>query len=78
MKKPVLKLIRSYQRSRFFHQPVFKALFLSDAACRFTPTCSHYSYQAIQKYGILKGGLLSLKRIFKCHPWSKAGQDPLK
>jgi len=78
MKKPVLKLIHSYQRSHFFHKPVFKALFLSDAACRFAPTCSHYSYQAIQKYGILKGGLLSLKRIFKCHPWSKGGQDPLK
>jgi len=77
MKKPVLKLIRSYQRSRFFHKPVFKALFLSDASCRFTPTCSHYSYKAISKYGILKGGLLSLKRIFKCHPWSKGGQDPL-
>lgn len=77
MKPLVLKLIRSYQRAKFFRQPLFKALFLSDAACRFVPSCSEYSYQAIAKYGILKGGLLSLKRIFKCHPWSKPADDPL-
>jgi hypothetical protein len=77
MKFLVLKLIRSYQRAKFFRQPLFKTLFLSDAACRFVPTCSEYSYQAIAKYGILKGGLLSLKRIFKCHPWSRPAADPL-
>jgi putative membrane protein insertion efficiency factor len=78
MKKLLLKLIRAYQQSGFFKKPIFKSLFLSDAACRFTPTCSQYSYQAIAKYGILKGSLLSLKRVFKCHPWSPGGPDPLK
>ena len=42
------------------------------------PTCSEYSRQAIEKYGVLKGGILSLKRILKCNPLSKGGYDPLK
>jgi len=78
MKQLILKSIRAYQHSRFLNKPILKSLFLSDASCRFNPTCSEYSYQAIKKYGIFKGGLLSLKRVFKCHPWSKPGQDPLK
>ena len=45
--------------------------------CRYTPTCSEYSIQAIQKYGIFKGILLSIKRISKCHPWGGSGHDPL-
>ena len=44
-------------------------------SCRFVPTCSEYVYQAIAKYGIFRGSLLGTKRIFKCHPWSKGGQD---
>lgn len=54
-----LKLIRLYQRLP------------RNRSCRFLPTCSEYSYQAIAKYGILKGGFLSLRRIISCHPWSK-------
>ncbi len=46
--------------------------------CRFTPTCSEYSYQAIDKYGIVKGGILSLWRIVRCNPLSKGGLDPVK
>ncbi len=45
--------------------------------CRFTPTCSQYGIEAINKYGPLKGGWLSLKRIFSCHPWGKHGHDPV-
>ena len=45
--------------------------------CRYTPTCSEYSIQAIEKYGIFKGILLSIKRISKCHPWGGSGHDPL-
>ena len=40
-------------------------------ACKFHPTCSEYTKQAIFKYGVIKGGLLSLKRLTKCHPYSK-------
>ena len=67
MKFLILNLIKLYQK---LPQPF--------PACRFSPTCSNYSYQAIDKYGILKGGLLSLKRIFKCHPLHPGGTDNLK
>ena len=77
MKKALLKIIRFYQKNPFFHLPVFKTLFLSDSVCRFIPTCSEYSYQAIEKYGILKGSNLTLKRIIHCHPWQKGGYDPV-
>lgn len=46
--------------------------------CKYYPTCSEYSIQAIKKYGVIKGSYLSLKRIIKCNPFSKGGYDPLK
>ena len=46
-------------------------------SCRFNPTCSQYSIEAIQKYGPIKGSWLSIKRINKCHPWGKSGHDPV-
>ncbi|MCJ7792751.1 MAG: membrane protein insertion efficiency factor YidD [Candidatus Marinimicrobia bacterium] len=78
MKKTILVLIRLYQKSWFFRSPLLKFLFLSDAACRFKPTCSEYTYQAIERYGIIRGSLLGLKRIVKCHPWQQGGFDPVK
>ena len=47
------------------------------ASCRYTPTCSAYAAEAIQKYGPFKGGRLALKRILSCHPWGKSGYDPV-
>jgi putative membrane protein insertion efficiency factor len=46
-------------------------------SCRFTPSCSHYGYEAINKYGLLRGGWMALKRIARCHPWNPGGYDPL-
>tara|TARA_B100001248_G_scaffold190756_1_gene146036 strand:- start:228 stop:449 length:222 start_codon:yes stop_codon:yes gene_type:complete len=46
-------------------------------SCRFTPTCSQYAVEAIQKYGPVKGSWLSIKRIAKCHPWGSSGYDPV-
>lgn len=77
MKKLTLSLIRFYQKTEFFRIPVFKALFMSDASCRFSPTCSEYTYQSIEKYGSLKGIFLGVKRIIRCHPLSKGGFDPV-
>jgi putative membrane protein insertion efficiency factor len=77
MKKIFLFLIRFYQKYLSFDQGWAKFLFLTDKVCRFRPTCSEYTYQAIEKYGILLGVWLGLKRIARCHPWSKGGDDPL-
>ena len=65
MKKTLLFLIRFY---RHHISPC------SPSACRFTPTCSAYAYEAISKYGALKGSWLALKRILRCHPFYKG--DP--
>ena len=46
-------------------------------SCRFTPTCSQYAVEAIQKYGPFKGSWLSFKRILKCHPWGGSGYVPV-
>ena len=72
MKNFVLTLIRFYQKTWFARIPIF-----GEGICRFKPTCSEYTYQAIEKYGILGGSLLGFKRIIRCHPWSKGGKDPL-
>ena len=61
-------LIRSYQ---YTISPVL------GPKCRYLPTCSNYALEAIYKHGVLKGGLLTLKRISRCHPWGKSGHDPV-
>lgn len=58
----------------------FYRLFISPIlpnSCRYTPTCSTYAVEALQKYGLLKGGWLALKRILSCHPWGGSGYDPV-
>ena len=67
-RRALLRLIRFYQRQISPLHP---------RCCRFTPTCSQYAYEAVSKYGALRGGLLSLKRILRCHPFSRGGYDPV-
>ena len=50
---------------------------LTPSTCRFQPTCSHYTVEALQKHGLFKGSRLAIKRIFSCHPWGKSGYDPV-
>lgn len=50
---------------------------LLSPSCRYTPTCSQYGIEALRKYGLLKGGLLTIKRIGKCHPKGGSGYDPV-
>ncbi len=78
MKTVILKFIHFYQKTRFFHGAIARQLFFTDQACRFIPTCSVYTYQAVKKYGTAKGMFIGLKRIIRCHPWSKGGNDPVK
>lgn len=69
MKKIMLALIRFYQRAISPYTP---------ACCRYRPTCSAYAYEAITKYGALKGGWLALKRLSRCHPFTKRSPyDPV-
>ncbi len=70
MKKLALQLVRFYQNSISKRIPV--------SVCRFQPTCSEYTYQAIERYGIIKGSFLGAWRIARCQPFSKGGFDPVK
>lgn len=72
MKKILIFLIDLYKKyiSPIIHNMGFD--------CKYYPTCSQYTRQAVEKYGIIKGGFLGLKRILKCNPFSKGGYDPLK
>lgn len=67
-KRALLGAIRFYRRNI---SPMFPP------CCRFTPTCSAYALEAVEKYGALKGGYLAIKRILKCHPFHPGGYDPV-
>lgn len=58
-----------------FYQYCISPMF--PAACRYTPTCSQYAIEAINKHGIIKGGWIATKRILRCHPWGGSGYDPV-
>ncbi len=68
MKVVALALIRFYKR---FISP------LLPSSCRFYPTCSVYTYEAIERYGVIRGGWLGIKRISRCHPLNPGGYDPV-
>ncbi len=68
MKRILMAIIRFYQKQI--------SPFLGKN-CRFSPTCSQYALQAIQKYGALRGGWLTLRRILRCNPFCKGGYDPV-
>ena len=70
MKNFLIKLINFYQKK-------ISRLKNKNIRCKFYPTCSEYTKQAIQKYGIFRGCMLGFVRILKCNPFSKGGYDPL-
>ncbi|ATA75462.1 MULTISPECIES: membrane protein insertion efficiency factor YidD [Capnocytophaga] len=65
---PFVLLVQFYQ---IFISP------LKPPTCRYTPTCSSYTIEALKKHGLVKGGWLAIKRIFSCHPWGGKGYDPV-
>lgn len=68
MKGLLLALIRLWQKTFSRVLP---------PSCRFTPSCSQYGYEAISRYGALRGGWLTIKRISRCHPFHPGGHDPV-
>jgi len=73
----LIKIIKIYQKTLSFDHGFFKFLY-PHGYCRFYPTCSEYGIQAIEKYGVIKGGLKAFWRIIRCNPFNKGGYDPLK
>ena len=69
MKKVLIFIINIYRR---FISPI------KTGKCRFYPTCSEYAVQSIEKYGAVKGMLMAIKRVLKCHPFHPGGYDPVK
>lgn len=68
MKKVLINLIRFYQK---YLSP------MKSTKCPYTPSCSQYGLEAIQKYGTVKGGMLAVWRILRCNPFSRGGYDPV-
>ncbi|RKQ83907.1 membrane protein insertion efficiency factor YidD [Brockia lithotrophica] len=68
MRRIVLGTLRAYQR---YVSP------LKPSSCRFYPTCSEYTVQAVEKYGVVKGLVLGAKRVARCHPFHPGGYDPV-
>lgn len=66
--RAIALLIRGYQR---FISPALPP------ACRYSPTCSAYTLEAVERYGAVRGGWLGLKRVARCHPWHPGGYDPV-
>ena len=68
MKKITIMMIKFY---RLFISP------LKPPTCRFMPTCSEYALQAIERFGIIRGGSMAIRRILRCHPFNPGGYDPV-
>jgi len=68
MTTAALGLIRAYQR---WVSPAF------GPSCRYEPACSQYAYEAIERYGVLRGSGMAMRRIARCHPWHAGGYDPV-
>jgi putative membrane protein insertion efficiency factor len=68
MKNIALVLIRFYQQAVSPHFP---------PSCRYYPTCSNYAFEAVEKHGFVRGSLLAIKRILRCHPFLAGGYDPV-
>lgn len=69
MKRVFISLIRFYQK--------YLSPLKGHGTCKYFPTCSQYAIEALEKYGIFKGGLLAVWRILRCNPFSKGGYDPV-
>ncbi len=78
MKYILLFLIRIYQKTLSYDHGIMGKIFPNTRYCKHVPTCSEYGYEAIEKYGSIKGSFLAIKRVLRCNPWTKPGTyDPV-
>jgi hypothetical protein len=71
-----VRIIKLYQRTLSFDHGPLKNIY-PQGFCRFNPSCSQYGLEAIEKYGIIRGGFKAAWRVIRCNPWNKGGNDPL-
>lgn len=76
-KRLVIGLIKLYQKT-ISPDHGFLKNFFPHGYCRFTPTCSQYGIDAVEKYGVVRGGIKAMWRILRCNPFNKGGHDPVK
>ncbi|KKR91916.1 membrane protein insertion efficiency factor YidD [Candidatus Falkowbacteria bacterium RIFCSPHIGHO2_02_FULL_42_9] len=72
-----VKILKVYQKTLSFDHGIFK-FFYPHGFCRFSPTCSEYAIQAVEKYGLFKGGVKAFWRVLRCNPFNSGGFDPVK
>ena len=77
MKRISVWLIILYQKTLSLDHGLLSKV-IPIKSCKYVPTCSEYTIQALEKYGFFKGWYLGIKRILRCNPWSAGGYDPLK
>jgi hypothetical protein len=76
MKNIILFLIKTYQKTLSREHGLVGKVF-PGRSCRFFPTCSQYTYEAVEEFGIFSGVWMGIKRIARCHPWNEGGFDPV-
>jgi uncharacterized protein len=76
LKRFFLFLIKIYQKT-LSPDSGFLKYFFPNGVCRFNPTCSQYTYESIDEFGLLRGLFFGLKRVLRCNPWNKGGYDPV-
>jgi uncharacterized protein len=78
MRKIILWIIRIYQKTLSLDHGLLGKVFPNLRGCKFTPTCSEYTYSSVEKYGVFKGLVMGSKRVARCNPGAMAGQyDPV-
>jgi uncharacterized protein len=78
LKRVELFIIRIYQKTLSFDHGYIGEQFPNTRYCKYTPTCSEYGYESVNRFGVFKGNFLAIKRIVRCNPWSEPGKyDPV-
>lgn len=76
IKETLKSLIRLYQKALSPDHGWLRVLYPT-GYCKFQPTCSQYTYEAVDRYGAIRGSWLGIKRVFRCNPWNAGGEDPV-